>query len=286
MPTSSSFTGRSELEFVTSVVPVLESKAGIITPCGTAFFVSEQGILLTARHLVDGVFGTDVTAGEHVGEPGHFFFVLVPGAEANGPRASLRVTHVSFEPRKSDIAILRIDMGSFPSATLPHLRPWPLAHFKPEPGEICAVAGYANMAVGEPVDPTGVSPDLEWRQQLVFLEGIVGDLHSKGRDSSLAPHPCFEVLVPTSPGMSGGPVFTNNGLGGVVSTGISGGEGPLPYSLAALIATCYQLGVQIDLGDGVREHMFNDVISSGKIMAAGPRTGMRDLGDRFEVIWL
>lgn len=284
-----SFTGRTELEFVTSVVPVLEQRSGVIAAMGTAFFVSQQGILLTARHVIDGMFGDDPSPGEHFGEPGHFFFVLVPGGpvpEAISHRESLRVTHISLEPRKSDIAILRVDMSSFPLETLPHLKPWPLAHYRPTLGEECAVFGYAEMAVGQPVDPTGASPDLAWTQRVAAESGLVGNQYPSGRDRSLAPYPCFEVLVPTSPGMSGGPVFTDNGLGGVVSVGTTGEEGLEPYSLAALIASCYQLGLQFDLGDGMREHMLNDVIAGGGIVATGPATGMRDLGDRFEVVWL
>jgi hypothetical protein len=137
------------------------------------------------------------------------------------------------------------------------------------------------MKVGEPIDESGQNPDLVWQQQLKMEEGLVGSLYTMGRDSGLAPHPCFEALVQTDPGMSGGPVFTNNGLGGVVSTGMSNSA----YSLASLISTCYHLGVTCDLGDGPREYMFNDLITRGAIAATGPPTGMRSKGERFEVLW-
>ena len=64
----------------------------------------------------------------------------------------------------------------------------------------------------------------------------------------LAPHPCFEIRIETTGGMSGGPVFTQAGLSGVLSAGAN----DAPYSLASFIATCYQLGIDCDFGDGLR----------------------------------
>jgi S1-C subfamily serine protease len=272
---------------MTSVVPVLESDNEVITAVGSAFFVSDQGILLTARHVVDAAFGDDVTAGDHVGGPGRFYFVLIPAGtspEAQAHRVSLRVTHVSFQPELSDVAIVRADMEAFPAELFPRLKVWPLAHFRVTPGEECMAAGYGVMAVGEPIDESG--PDLEWTQRVDAVEGFVGRVFPGGRDAGFARHPCFEVLVATKGGMSGGPVFTHNGLVGVVS----GGASDAPYTLASYIATCYQLGIEFDAGDGLESHMFNDLISAGHVTATGPRTGMRVIEGpyeepRLEVVW-
>ena len=40
-----------------------------------------------------------------------------------------------------------MDMQDFPDDLLPHLRSWPLAHVRPEPGEEYAIFGYGGLVV-------------------------------------------------------------------------------------------------------------------------------------------
>jgi hypothetical protein len=198
---------RSELEFMASVVPVVDVTPEGMTPAGTAFFVSELGLLFAARHSVDGFLPADVSVGDHYGHPNERLFILVPSgntASALHHRTTMLITQIALEPRLSDVAILEVNMETYPAEMRTHFRPWPLAHHRPTTGEDCVVAGYADMKVGELIDATGMSPDLEWQQKLRFAEGVVGNVHPGGRDSLLAPHPCFEVLAASNGGMSGG----------------------------------------------------------------------------------
>jgi hypothetical protein len=241
-----------------SVVPVLETTPRGIFALGTAFFVSERGILVTARHVVDGQLDNDVAAGDHLAQSDHRFFVLVPSdvtSQGQRHRASLVVTQVALEARLSDVAILVVDMSQFPVATRQHLKPWRLAHFRPVPGESSWAVGYADMAVGEAIASGPAAGDIEWHQALSREEGPVEEILPRGRDPVMAPHPCFSVSTNTAPGMSGGPVFTSRGIGGVVSIGLSQSEDLPPYSIAALISSGYHLGVDLDLGRGRRTYL-------------------------------
>ena len=269
---------------MTCVVPVLDSESGVMRARGTAFFVSDRGLLITARHVIDEKVPDDVSGGDHRGPEGHHYFVIVPSSPTEAgqaDRVSLRVVQIALDPRKSDVAVMTVDMGAFPDVMRPSLKPWPLAHVRPTPGEECMVMGYADMAVGEPVDSAGGSLDVIWTQRLAVSDGRVGDLYTSGRDSGLAPHPCFEITIETTGGMSGGPVFTQAGLCGVLSAGAN----DAPYSLASFIATCYQLGIDCDFGDGQTTYAINDLVMSRRIAATGPRVGMKDLGDRYEILW-
>src|SRR5450759_5852322 len=72
---------RSELEFMASVVPVVDMTPEGMTPVGTAFFVSELGLLIAARHSVDGFLPAEVSAGDHYGRANERLFILVPSGD-------------------------------------------------------------------------------------------------------------------------------------------------------------------------------------------------------------
>jgi hypothetical protein len=279
---------RSELEFMASVVPIVKMTPEGMTPVGTAFFVSALGLLIAARHSVDGFLPVDVLPGDHYGRPNERLFILVPSGDtpaAARHRTTMLITQIALEPGLSDVAILEVNMETYPAQVRAHFRPWPLAHHRPTTGEDCVVAGYADMKVGEFINATRVSPDLEWQQHLRFAEGVVGNVHPGGRDSLLAPHPCFEVLAATSGGMSGGPVFTNNGISGVLSRGWTfESEGP-PNSLSALIASCYHLEVEVNLGVGRRTYKMSTLIKEGHVVSEGPMIQRRMNEDRVEILW-
>ncbi|MHB2029814.1 MAG: S1 family peptidase, partial [Acidimicrobiales bacterium] len=214
------FTGRNPLELAASVVPVLRNRNGQIAGCGTAFFVSNDGVLFTAGHVVAANFEGQVKNGIFHGEPGDIYFVAVPGGDSPGELGHLvgvRVEYIAFEPRLSDVAVLRADMSSYPPSTRAHLQAWSLAHFRPVPGEECVVMGYADMRLGDPILTDAANPDFTWTHRLAFEEGEVEELHPAGRDDGAAPYPCFSIGLATSGGMSGGPVFTKDGLVGVIS---------------------------------------------------------------------
>lgn len=281
-------TGRSEFEVMASVVPVLETTPRGIVALGTAFFVSERGILVTARHVIDGQLDDNISAGDHLGHRDHRFFVLVP-SEVTSPgqrhRTSLMVTQVALEPQLSDVAILVVDMGQFPVVTRQHLKPWTLAHFRPIPGESSWAIGYADMAVGKVIVSGPAAGDIEWHQALRCEEGPVDEILPGGRDAVMAPHPCFSVSTNTAPGTSGGPVFTSRGIGGVVSLGLSQSGDLPPYSIAALISSGYHLGIDLDLGRGRQTYLISDLIGMGEIVTVGGPTAMVVNDGRLEVVW-
>ena len=134
----------------------------------------------------------------------------------------------------------------------------------------------------KPLDTSGDSTRIGWMQRLDARSGLVGDLFPGGRDRVLAPHPCFEVRVPTKGGMSGGPVFTRRGLCGVFS---SGDINDFPYGYASYIATCYYLAIDCDAGNGIQSLTITDLVTSGHIQARGDDFEMRNVDDRYRIEW-
>jgi hypothetical protein len=274
---------RSVLEMMASVVPVAEIEDDTITALGSAFFISNLGLLITARHVVDEAIRKDRPEGRSAGRPGHHYVIVVPRNSSDTPLEviGLPVQQIGFDSTTSDVAVLRVDMNQFPDDLLPHLRPWPLAHVRPEPGEECTIYGYGAMLVGEPIDVSDVTR-INWMQQLDTSRGPVGDVFPGGRDSGLAPHPCFEVRTVVRGGMSGGPAFTNRGLCGVFSAGDITG---FPYALVSYIATCYYLRVDCDLGNGLQEVRITDLVGGRHVEARGDDFEMRSEDGRYKIQW-
>jgi hypothetical protein len=280
------FRGRTRLETITTVVPVAEiargtGLVGTVRAIGTAFFVSKLGLLVTARHVVDEMVSDEAPEGRFNGPPGHALVIMVPLQPSDAPTAvkTVPVQQVSLDMGVSDVAVLRVDMNEFPQAVLPYLQPWPLAYIRPTIGEGCQVIGYDKLAVDE-VDTSGETPTAAWSQQLTPQHGLVRELHASGRDNTLAPQPCFATTMETSGGMSGGPVFTEGGLCGVLSSG-----GTDPYSIASFIATCFYLRIDCDVGTGLQEFRVGDLISAGYIRASGSNFHMRRSGERYAISW-
>lgn len=276
------FRGRSRLETQTVVVPVAEVCGGEVRAMGTAFFVSTLGILVTARHVVDEMVPEDAPEGRVLGRPGHRLVVVVPSHPSDAPAVvqTVPVLQVSLDTSISDVAVLRVDMSQFPAVMLPYLLPWPIAYIRPASGEGCEVIGYDEMTVGG-VDPSGESPVAAWTQRLTPERGQVRELHPGGRDRGrLARHPCFATTMSTKGGMSGGPVFTERGLCGVLSSG-----GPDPYSIASFIATCFYLKLDCDVGDGTQEFRVLDLINKGYIHASGTNFELENTGEGYTITW-
>lgn len=138
---------RSKLETLTTVVPIAEVHNGEIKSVGTAFFVSEAGLLVTARHVIDGMVPEDAPEGRFLGRHSHKFAIVVPSTPSEDPDevTAIRIQQIALDASVSDVAVLRVDMREFPAALLPYLRPWPLAHVRPKSGEECLVIGYPGQ---------------------------------------------------------------------------------------------------------------------------------------------
>ena len=83
----------------------------------------------------------------------------------------------------------------------------------PEVGERVDLLGFPETGVKPEAD--GLRLDVNY----VVQQGHVTVIHSMRRDRGMLTFPCFEVDRPVDHGFSGGPVFVNGKLCGIVSAG-------------------------------------------------------------------
>ncbi len=237
-------------EVQTSIMPLVHRRGGEMRALGTCFCISNQGLCLTARHVVDEAFPNiestvlDVKDGElfalYVGAP----HGPEPDAPLNG--GLLPVNKMYFSP-DLDVAALSLTMMS--DVKTGELIPMPafaLGVTPPHVGTSCLAVGYHKMSWT--ADEALVSVD----QGFAATRGVVEELHIPRRDRFQLHFPCFRTSAHYPGGMSGAPVFTEDGfVRGVVCSEIEmGGDGDAHISYASLVGPSLLLTLEGNDGPG------------------------------------
>ena len=177
---------------------------------GSAIMVA-PGIAITAAHVLQQCL--DDVMSENCG-------TVCWGLD--GDRMDIwRIRHVTFgAPGSSDLAVLSLELSS----AIPEDRTFNFASIStrtPALGEPLILLGYRQS------DDPEQSPERDHRQieaRMFMSSGNVAEHHPRGRDQLLLPGPCLQVDCHTVGGMSGGPVFDEQGwLVGILSSGLDGG---------------------------------------------------------------
>ncbi len=171
---------------------------------GTAFFIADNGIFATAKHVVTSVFDPD-------GVPLDPLIVLqfAPGGTVY-QRAVHRVTH----HRVSDVAVgvLWPVHHKTTGKTLPN-KLFKLVSTPPPIG--ASVATYAH-----PKTRIVHGTPQEVHVESSFFVGTLVESFPEGRDHTMLPGPCFQTSMVIHGGASGGPVVGPDGRAfGINSTG-------------------------------------------------------------------
>ena len=105
-----------------------------------------------------------------------------------------------------------------------------------------------------------------WDESPALCRGNVLEVFHLGRDTVMAPYPCFSVQLDAFGGMSGGPVFNVEGkVLGVISSAISDSE----YALAALVWPLLSLNLAQEIRElGYPRTVYEAVLHS-QILAEG-----------------
>lgn len=194
------------------VFPIFkQDENGVVNLIGTGFFIANQGIFLTAKHVLMDVFDNKDNQIQHI-----FLVQLLD----NGSYVSRPIVRcVSHD--KADISVgLAASMNSNTKGDLKN-RYIPLSFKTPNLGQIVFTYAYPQTQIE--------ALDSEFSQKIHlypdFFEGKINALHLHGRDTVMMPGACLETDMFIHGGASGGPVFNlNGGVLGVNSTGFDGND--------------------------------------------------------------
>jgi hypothetical protein len=232
------------------VLPIVVSDGVHVRRVGSGAFLA-PGIVLTARHILSDEL-PQIDAGKLV--PAVLFISdqKVPGQEDRPWFVMLRITHISHsqEPPESQADFLGPDTRSDRGHDVALL-----TTEVPFIGDEVASALAARLSFAHPTVGTNVLalgyprlPDEIDLQDgpmvlgdLVAAQGTINEIHAPYRDHASIPFPVLESDYPDSHGMSGGPVFTEDG--NVCAVVCRGGTG---LSYASLLPPALNLTVTRD----------------------------------------
>ena len=245
-----------------SVMPVVAVKGDQIKPLGTCFAISNHGLVLTARHVLEDVIEFGAQSNEwqvgaiYVSEP-------TPSDDVpdllGGPILADRI-HISNE---FDIGLMHLnlpvrkDTGEFLSMPALELSP-----AIPREDEICFTLGYHNTKI-ESASDNPYHKTIE--RAYSASKGVIEEIHFPKRDNAYLNFPCFRTSLRHEPGMSGAPVLSKDG--GVIGIVCSAIEGQDIYYVS-LIGLALFLQIDAINAEGNYSKVFvYDFITGGAVAA-------------------
>jgi hypothetical protein len=203
-----------------SVMPVVAIKGDELKPLGTCFAISNHGLVLTARHVIEDVIELGAKSNEwqigaiYVSEP-------IPGDDVPDLLGGLIYANRVHTSNEFDIGLMHLnlpvrkDSGDF--LPLPALK---LSPAIPHENEICFTLGYHNTKI-ESASDNPYHKTIE--RTYSASKGVIEEIHFPKRDNAFLRFPCFRTSLRNEHGMSGAPVLSKDGsVIGVVCSGFKG----------------------------------------------------------------
>lgn len=213
-----------------AVFPIVSQEPdGTFVALGSGFFIAEQGVFMTAAHVMREVIGDDLKATAPVG--------LFQFAPARGEYV-IRPIFIATCHTVADVAVgIARQMTHAQTGEQLGNRLVTLARDPPAIGSMACTFAYPKTKVtrGKP-QTVKFTPG--------FFEGRVQCHHPDGRDSVMLPGACYETSMVLHGAASGGPVFNEQGrVFGVNSTGYE----DTPLSFVTCISSALDLALPITM---------------------------------------
>lgn len=272
-----------------AILPIMSLVDDEIIPLGTAFAVTMDGMLMTAKHLFDEIDTEKMEFKRRKGDGNykkmslHALFVAGKNDDNSDYMGGLwQIDHVWFDANH-DIAFCWLNKGMIGDQQLLLSSVLKLSFQPPKIGENTIAFGYyGNNAkyTGEIRDGKTV---VDYSQKTAFTQGRVIEVFKEKRDSGFLNFPCFQIDSRFELGMSGAPVFNEKGsVCGIVcaSTKMEDDQEYLSYASLLYPALIIKLGVKIEESDIKNEHYFYEYIERNVISIDGKVEVSVDLNNK------
>jgi S1-C subfamily serine protease len=155
---------------------------------GTGFFIADQGLFMTAKHVLRGFVEKDTDR-----NPTDIFPLL---ANNGSPLRSIKKV---FWKNDSDVAVALLDQLNQKNAFLK------LSSSVCRKGDFIYTYAFPVSQIEQLGESPGRLPSLD------IFSGILEEEYPQGRDTRMLPNPCWKTNLPIHAGASGGPVFNQEG---------------------------------------------------------------------------
>jgi hypothetical protein len=210
-----------------SVMPIVAYHEGRYHHCGTAFVIFPNGLLMTAKHIIDFAetkYSTRVWSSDGSFRDEFEVFALYVSDLPNETDPEnlfggfIAVSSIVRAPA-IDIALLslrpQIHKETGEQLTFPS---WSLRPEMPPIGQRVLGCGYPGNYFHRDENETAMV--LDYERNTAVTPGFVREVHLEQRDSLVLPFPVFETDARFDNGMSGGPICCENGyVCGVITSG-------------------------------------------------------------------
>lgn len=248
-----------------SVMPVVAIRGDEIRPLGTCFAITNNGLVLTAKHVVEEA----IKFNEFEKDTGKKWWVGVlyisdqqPETDNNTIIGGIFTVNKVFQ-NSSDVAAMHvnipIDTTTNKTVFMPlHI----LSPGIPKEGGLCVGIGYHKM------DCSKISNINHISQSYAASKGKIEEIYLPKRDSHAHNFPCLQCSTRFDGGMSGGPVIGDNGnVIGVVCSTLGNPDGLGYISHVSLICNSLFLQIEYKDDDGlIKKNFLYDFFIGGSLL--------------------
>jgi hypothetical protein len=243
-----------------AIMPIIAIADGKVLPLGTGFGIGADGLIMTAKHVIESFSTPKVSCRDGNGfykEFSLWVLQITSQKHKSGPHkgeiiGGLRsIFKVSFL-KELDIAICSLSAGQNEEQNkLVRLPCVKLSPGRPKVGENILGFGYYRSA-GEITSEIQHGQQVaKYSQNTAFTRGKIVEIFSPRRDCGMLNFPCFQTDARFEPGMSGGPIFRENGsVCGVICSGGLGDDKDGHINFGSLIWPAMATAVETNFKTG------------------------------------
>ncbi|MEK7571245.1 MAG: serine protease [Patescibacteria group bacterium] len=199
------------------IMPIFAIADGEFVHLGTGFLISPDGLMMTAKHVIDEVFEERLErrTGGGLYKNVELFALYVTNTENPEVQDSVidgpwPISFASYSD-EYDIAYCWLKQALVNDKPFKFSACLSLSPGIPSINENILGFGYYGRDASFTGNVVKGRTEVQYSQETAFTRGVVKDIHFPKRDSFHLKFPCFHTTARFDPGMSGGPIFNESG---------------------------------------------------------------------------